>query len=558
MVPGVGGPALPHLPPGAYDSLRIPEGQPASLILLRLGLVQGERFLMQELDRWEARPRDPGDPGPVDQDGLIRFANNMLHLGFPAFVYRPCDVAAALINHLREYELTASEPVRHVVSRNAALRRTAQGEAWSPRRLNALLSDERQPDYSDVLDVLLRANEELEAEGIHYREATSFMRFPYMEGDMCRCLRKLERLKGVDYRGAVQWLRQQAYTKYDFPIINVVALWAEQQRLLWNMPPIPFDFDLRDLGILGQWGSLTVREAPWHMELLGDSMLLRPTVRTRKKRVFPGPLGMHPPASTVTYIPILDVGPCPGCRRCGETDATTTAVFVECEGQAKNWCKNTLCLPCHDDGGWCPNCRFNFPDEIEDAIWRVLQDMGVHKSYVLNYLGIACQDGIVTAVEQCLEWCVAFINSTRAREDTPQWTPGERQELAKWINHAISKRLDPDDGIRIGDAANPGPGDVFHGIHRCPPALARMHVVAPVAPVDSAAHVDAEAPADSAVSGCPLQLADWFADEVLYYILPNRMYFFLGAEVSDSQGEDEWDHLRWILRAECYGVQRWR
>ena len=85
-----------------------------------------------------------------------------------------------------------------------------------------------------------------------------------------------------------------------------------------------------------------------------------------------------------------------------------------------------------------------------------------------------------------------------------------------------------------------------------------MHVVAPVAPVDSAAHVDAEAPADSAVSGCPLRLADWFADEVLYYILPNRMYFFLGAEVSDSQGEDEWDHLRWILRAESYGVQRWR
>ncbi len=37
------------------------------------------------------------------------------------------------------------------------------------------------------------------------------------------------------------------------------------------------------------------------------------------------------------------------------------------------------------------------------------------------------------------------------------------------------------------------------------PAPARMRVVAPVAPVDSAAAVDAEAPADSAVSGRPLR-----------------------------------------------------
>ena len=48
-----------------------------------------------------------------------------------------------------------------------------------------------------------------------------------------------------------------------------------------------------------------------------------------------------------------------------------------------------------------------------------------------------------------------------------------------------------------------------------------------------------------------MQLDDWFQDPVLYYILPNRVYFFLGAEAIDSDGEDEWYEL-------CIAVHFWR
>ena len=44
-------------------------------------------------------------------------------------------------------------------------------------------------------------------------------------------------------------------------------------------------------------------------------------------------------------------------------------------------------------------------------------------------------------------------------------------------------------------------------------------------------------------------LKDWFTSEHLYNILPNRVYYFLGAEVSDSEGEEEWDSLREALRS---------
>ena len=35
-------------------------------------------------------------------------------------------------------------------------------------------------------------------------------------------------------------------------------------------------------------------------------------------------------------------------------------------------------------------------------------------------------------------------------------------------------------------------------------------------------------------------LKDWFTDQHLYYILLNEVYFYLGAEVMDSDGEDDW------------------
>ena len=38
-------------------------------------------------------------------------------------------------------------------------------------------------------------------------------------------------------------------------------------------------------------------------------------------------------------------------------------------------------------------------------------------------------------------------------------------------------------------------------------------------------------------------LTTWFHDRFLYYILPNRIYYFLGAKISDSRGEIEWYQL---------------
>ena len=44
-----------------------------------------------------------------------------------------------------------------------------------------------------------------------------------------------------------------------------------------------------------------------------------------------------------------------------------------------------------------------------------------------------------------------------------------------------------------------------------------------------------------------MSLRDWWLDYHLYYILPNRIYFFLGAEEIDSEGEDEWYNLIILL-----------
>ena len=44
-----------------------------------------------------------------------------------------------------------------------------------------------------------------------------------------------------------------------------------------------------------------------------------------------------------------------------------------------------------------------------------------------------------------------------------------------------------------------------------------------------------------------MHLKEFFEDEHLYYILPNRLYFFLDAQESDSEGECEWYNLRDIL-----------
>ena len=44
-----------------------------------------------------------------------------------------------------------------------------------------------------------------------------------------------------------------------------------------------------------------------------------------------------------------------------------------------------------------------------------------------------------------------------------------------------------------------------------------------------------------------MQLMDWWIDRHLYNILPNRVYFLLGAQISDSDGEFEWDMLHVIM-----------
>ncbi len=47
-----------------------------------------------------------------------------------------------------------------------------------------------------------------------------------------------------------------------------------------------------------------------------------------------------------------------------------------------------------------------------------------------------------------------------------------------------------------------------------------------------------------------MELVEWFdpPELVQYYILPNRIYYFLGADVIDSEGEVEWYMLLWLLR----------
>ena len=50
------------------------------------------------------------------------------------------------------------------------------------------------------------------------------------------------------------------------------------------------------------------------------------------------------------------------------------------------------------------------------------------------------------------------------------------------------------------------------------------------------------------------ELPDWWMDSHLYYVLPNRIYFFLGAQVTDSEGEDEW----YALCRAIYASAQWR
>lgn len=40
-----------------------------------------------------------------------------------------------------------------------------------------------------------------------------------------------------------------------------------------------------------------------------------------------------------------------------------------------------------------------------------------------------------------------------------------------------------------------------------------------------------------------LHLRDFWRSQALYYILPNEIYFWLGAQVSDSEGESDWYSL---------------
>jgi hypothetical protein len=49
------------------------------------------------------------------------------------------------------------------------------------------------------------------------------------------------------------------------------------------------------------------------------------------------------------------------------------------------------------------------------------------------------------------------------------------------------------------------------------------------------------------VTKVSLKLKDWWSSEALYYILPNRIYFFFGANQQDSEGEEEWYMLLDLL-----------
>ena len=40
-----------------------------------------------------------------------------------------------------------------------------------------------------------------------------------------------------------------------------------------------------------------------------------------------------------------------------------------------------------------------------------------------------------------------------------------------------------------------------------------------------------------------MRLADWWLTQGWYYVLPNRLYWLLGANVIDSDGEAEWYDL---------------
>ena len=40
-----------------------------------------------------------------------------------------------------------------------------------------------------------------------------------------------------------------------------------------------------------------------------------------------------------------------------------------------------------------------------------------------------------------------------------------------------------------------------------------------------------------------MELVDWWLSAAMYRILPNRLYWLLGANVSDSEGEAEWYDL---------------
>ena len=37
-----------------------------------------------------------------------------------------------------------------------------------------------------------------------------------------------------------------------------------------------------------------------------------------------------------------------------------------------------------------------------------------------------------------------------------------------------------------------------------------------------------------------MHLLEWWLSEAMYYILPNRLYWMLGANEIDSDGEEEW------------------
>ncbi len=49
-----------------------------------------------------------------------------------------------------------------------------------------------------------------------------------------------------------------------------------------------------------------------------------------------------------------------------------------------------------------------------------------------------------------------------------------------------------------------------------------------------------------------MQLVEWFLVRELYYIMPNRAYWLLGANVIDSKGENEWYNLLDLLHIDHF------